>query len=140
MVIIISKTIKVACLHAHHSNISYIEDAFSKTNIIFLHVVNPILLHELNASLNVELIKAKLSKQIDDMLLLHVNAIIITCTTYSGLYNTQADIPILKIDSAFLSFLTKQKKHIHVLFTNPTTVQTLQIVYLQFKKTIKVML
>jgi hypothetical protein len=118
---------KIGCLHAHHSNITYIEQAaFSKVELI--HFVDPGLMNRISNDKSFDLGKAKhkVIEQIEWIAQSGVDVILITCTNYITLLeeeHLQTSIPIIKIDEPFFSHLCKITQPQILLFTNPATVE-----------------
>lgn len=108
---------KVGFLHAHYSNIQYIEAAFASYNIELVHMVNPVLL-ELLKEHGQRLVKEKLKEHIRELFSIHVEAVVITCSTYSGLYDDDIDLKVIKIDEPFINYLCNQNREVSLLFTN----------------------
>ena len=48
---------KLGCLHAHYSNIEYIENAFSPYNIELVHFVDPGLMYQVTTNKNLTRIR-----------------------------------------------------------------------------------
>ena len=75
---------KIGCLHAHYTNIEYIETAFSKFDIEWLHFVDPGLMHRVSTDENFNNSDAqkKVKQQVEWIAECKVDAILITCTNY----------------------------------------------------------
>ncbi len=119
---------RVGCLHAHHSNIDYIESAFAIYDIEFIHFVDPGLMTRLAADepFSEEEGLKKVKDQIEWIAQSRVDAILVTCTNYVALLDDvklAVDVPIIKIDEPFFETLLKIRAPHTVLFTNPGTVQ-----------------
>ncbi|ANE47173.1 hypothetical protein SY83_13870 [Paenibacillus swuensis] len=119
---------KIGCLHAHHSNISYIEDALGGGTIEFVHFVDPGLMNRMKADPDFNLRKAqeKVHEQIEWIIHTNVDAVFITCTNYIALLDEKrlsASVPIMKMDEPFFRDLTDQNEPQILLFTNPATVE-----------------
>nr|WP_218781126.1 hypothetical protein [Bacillus sp. EB106-08-02-XG196] len=114
---------KIGCLHAHYSNIDYIESAFSAYDLELSHYVDPGLLYRLKNA-QVSEAEKKVKDQIEWIAESGVDAILITCTNYIALLNRQheVDIPIIKIDEPYFEALCKTEQPQTILFTNPDTV------------------
>lgn len=96
---------KLGCLHAHHSNIEYIEQAFqSEEDLELLHFVDPGVLQ--HVSKGSDGVAYKVKEQIEWIISCDVDAMLITCTNYIALLENEAvfnaSIPIIKIDEPFL--------------------------------------
>jgi len=115
---------KIACLHAHYSNIDYIEKAFLAYEIEFVHFVDPGLMYKA-ASFPSEFIQNKAKEQIEWMAQCEADAILITCTAYIAILEEMElsiSIPIIKIDEPFFASICSSKKPQMILFSNPQTV------------------
>ncbi|MFP7298686.1 hypothetical protein [Neobacillus niacini] len=114
---------KIACLHAHYSNIDYIETAFSEYDLELSHYVDPGLIIRLKNE-QVSEAKRQVKHQIDWIAQSGVDAILITCTNYIALLNNhEVNIPIIKIDEPYFEALCKNPETQTILFTNPDTVK-----------------
>lgn len=118
---------KIGCLHAHHSNIAYIEQAVG-AKVELIHFVDPGLMNRISNDKDFDLEKAKhkVIEQIEWMAKSGVDAILITCTNYIALLeeeHLETSIPIIKIDEPFFSHLCKITQPQILLFTNPATVE-----------------
>lgn len=135
---------KLGCLHAHYSNIAYIEQTFFNINHIELvHFVDPGLI--LQASNENNELAFKVKEQLEWMESCQIDAILITCTNYIALLEEAPitlSIPILKIDEPFFEAICKNEQPQTILFTNPRTVEgtmrRLQQYSLQHNKEIEV--
>lgn len=114
---------KIGCLHAHYSNIDYIESAFSAYDLELSHYVDPGLLYRLKTD-QVSEAEKKVKDQIEWIAQSGVDAILITCTNYIALLKQlEVNIPIIKIDEPYFEALCKTEQPQIILFTNPDTVQ-----------------
>ncbi|REE90568.1 hypothetical protein A8990_10671 [Paenibacillus taihuensis] len=119
---------KLACLHAHYSNIAYIEQAFASGEVQLVHYVDPGLMSRLSSSdsgLDETQARAKVVEQIEWIASAQVDAILITCTNYIALLDEgllKTAIPIIKIDEPFFAAICSSREPQTVLFTNPATV------------------
>jgi hypothetical protein len=112
---------KIGCLHAHYSNIDYIESAFSPYDLELSHYVDPGLIYVLQN--NQSAAEQRVKDQIQWMAQSGVDAILITCTNYIALLNNhEVTIPIIKIDEPYFDALCKTQQPQTILFTNPDTV------------------
>ncbi|KPN95896.1 hypothetical protein [Lysinibacillus sp. ZYM-1] len=117
---------KLGCLHAHHSNIEYIEQVFQNTeDIEMIHFVDPGLIHQV--SKGVTALTCKIREQIKWMASCDLDAILITCTNYIALLDNDAalvsSIPIIKIDEPYFEIICSEQQPQIILFTNPATVE-----------------
>lgn len=123
---------RLACIHAHYSNIEYIENALSPFDLELTHFVDPALMERISSDDNFSVVDAqkKVREQIEWIAESKVDAILITCTNY--IVNLQEDqlsinVPIIKIDEPFFDYIINVNKPQTLLFTNPATVEgTLQ--------------
>jgi hypothetical protein len=118
-----SDQLNIACLHAHHTNINYIEKALAPYDVALTHFVDPALMDHIkeNQSFNPY---RKVEEQINWIRSTNPDAILITCTNYI-LYlpaNIKIEIPIIKIDEPFFHELDRYETA-KLYFTNPDTVQ-----------------
>ncbi|MEK3728981.1 hypothetical protein [Lysinibacillus sp. FSL W8-0953] len=117
---------KLGCLHAHHSNIEYIEQAFqSEEDLELLHFVDPGVLQ--HVSKGSDGVAYKVKEQIEWIISCDVDAMLITCTNYIALLENEAvfnaSIPIIKIDKPFFESICNVQQPQIILFTNPATVE-----------------
>ncbi|WP_299090825.1 hypothetical protein [uncultured Metabacillus sp.] len=118
---------KLGCLHAHYSNVEYIETALSSYDIDLIHFVEPGLMHRVSSDTGFKEIDAqkKVKEQIEWIAECKVDAILITCTNYIALLNENqlsSSIPIIKIDEPFFEAIINIQEPLTILFTNPATV------------------
>lgn len=119
---------RIACLHAHYSNIQYIENALSSDELELVHFVDPGLMSRISADKNFDEVQAKnkVIEQIEWMSQANVEAILITCTNYIALLEEDrlhTSIPIIKIDEPFFGSICNITEPQILLFTNPATVE-----------------
>lgn len=125
----------LACLHAHHSNITYIEKALSPYEVELVHFVDPGLIRQvsLNENFTVQEAQNKVSEQLHWIARCNVEAILITCTNYIALLNEDIlalSIPIIKIDEPYFESICRNPQSQVLVFTNPATVSgTMQRLY-----------
>ncbi|MFJ3390280.1 MULTISPECIES: hypothetical protein [unclassified Lysinibacillus] len=116
---------KLGCLHAHYSNIEYIEQAFQNIEKVELvHFVDPGLIQQV--SKGTEGFAFKVKEQLEWMESCNMDAILITCTNYIALLEKEQlelSIPIMKIDEPFFETVCEEKQPQTILFTNPETVK-----------------
>ncbi|WP_175074082.1 hypothetical protein [Terribacillus sp. AE2B 122] len=118
---------KLGCLHAHYSNIDYIEKALSSYDIELIHFVDPGLMHRFTYDKTFKAADAqnKVKQQIEWIAQCDVDAILITCTNYIAVLQEEelsTSIPIYKIDEPYFEIITNIKQPQTILFTNPATV------------------
>ena len=119
---------KIGCLHAHYSNIEYIENALSPYNIELIHFVDPALMYRVTSDENFQESDAqnKVKEQIEWIAKCNVDAILITCTNYIAILKEDqlsSSVPIIKIDEPFFDFICNIQQPQTILFTNPATVK-----------------
>ncbi|PGT82772.1 hypothetical protein [Bacillus sp. AFS040349] len=119
---------KIGCIHAHYSNIDYLEKAFLTSDIEFLHFVDPGLMHCLQAgnSLSREEAQEKVREQIAWVAKCQVDAILISCTNYIALLEEAVlptTVPIIKIDEPFFESICQIQEPQTIVFSNPATVE-----------------
>lgn len=119
---------RLACLHAHYSNIDYIETAFSPYDIELIHFVDPALMYRVTADGNFTELDAqkKVKEQIEWIAQSNVDAILITCTNYIAVLKEEQlsiSIPIIKIDEPYFAYICSIQQPQTILFTNPATVE-----------------
>lgn len=119
---------RLGCLHAHHSNIKYIETVFSEYEIEFIHFVDPGLMYRVTHDESFQISDAlrKVKEKINYMASCNVEAILITCTNYIALLKEEElsiSVPIIKIDEPFFDYVCSVQQPQSILFTNPSTVE-----------------
>jgi aspartate/glutamate racemase len=119
---------KLGCLHAHYSNIEYIENALSPYNIELIHFVDPALMYRVTSDENFQESDAqnKVKEQIEWIAKCNVDAILITCTNYIAILKEDQlsiSVPIIKIDEPFFDSICNIQQPQTILFTNPATVK-----------------
>ena len=119
---------RLGCLHAHHSNIGYIEDIIPHHALEAVHFVEPGLLQRIGSdpSFSLEDAAEQVRKQLTWMSACGVDALLITCTNYIAAMPDEAtapDLPVIKIDEPFFAYLLQQPPRHLLLFSNPDTVE-----------------
>lgn len=119
---------KIGCLHAHYSNIEYIQKALSSNDVELVHFVDPGLMNRIasDESFDVSKAQAKVNEQIEWIANTKVDAILITCTNYIAILDEEqlkTSIPIIKIDEPFFQHVCSVTEPQVLLFTNPATVE-----------------
>lgn len=128
----------LGCLHAHYSNIKYIEEGLNSYPIRFQHFVDPGLMiratHE--EAITPLQAKNKVMEQLSWIASCGVDAIVITCTNYIAFLDDEfsLDIPIIKIDESFFRIFAKYPSPKVLVFTNPATVSGTTERYHQYLK------
>lgn len=117
---------KLACLHAHYSNVEYIDRVLQPFEIEILHFVDPIIAHrqQIESGFERAVARNKLKDIIKYIAESDIDALLITCTDYITLLNEdfKINIPILKIDEPFFEMICHIEKPQTILFTNASTV------------------
>lgn len=116
---------RLGCLHAHYSNIEYIEHTFQNDeDIELIHFVDPGVMQQISKGMDD--VARKVREQIGWIASCDVDAILITCTNYIALLQDDdafnSSIPIIKIDEAYFESICNVQQSITILFTNPATV------------------
>lgn len=119
---------KIGCLHAHYSNIEYIQNAIASDELELVHFVDPGLMSKITADKNFDETKAKnkVIEQMEWIAQANVDAILITCTNYIALLEEdrlKTSIPLIKIDEPFFSSICNITGPQVLLFTNPATIE-----------------
>lgn len=120
--------IRLGCLHAHYSNIEYIENALSSYEIDFIHFVDPALMYRITSDENYRKSKAqrRVKEQMEWIGQCEVNAILITCTNYIALLQEDClsiSVPIIKLDEPYFEYICSISEPQILLFTNPATIE-----------------
>ncbi|WP_139492162.1 hypothetical protein [Brevibacillus dissolubilis] len=118
---------RIGCLHAHYSNIDYIQTAIGSSEVELVHFVDPGLMSRIASDPEFNRTKAqqKVIEQIEWIAQAGVDVILITCTNYIALLEEgqlSTTIPIIKIDEPFFADICNQSEPQAILFTNPATV------------------
>ncbi|MEH7119999.1 hypothetical protein V7128_21625 [Neobacillus vireti] len=118
---------RLGCLHAHYSNIEYIENALSSYEIELIHFVDPALMYRVTSdeSFKVGDAQNKVKEQIEWIAQCNVDAILITCTNYIAILQEEhlsISVPIIKIDEPYFEYISNITQPQTILFTNPATV------------------
>ncbi|MDQ0218788.1 hypothetical protein ELQ35_05255 [Peribacillus cavernae] len=119
---------RLGCLHAHYSNIDYIENALSPYEIDLLHFVDPGLMYRVTAEEGYRSSDAqeKVRQQIESIAQCKVDAILITCTNYIAILqetHLSISVPIIKIDEPYFERICNIQHPQTIFFTNPATVE-----------------
>jgi glutamate racemase len=118
---------RIGCLHAHYSNIDYIETALSSYDVELSHFVDPGLMHRVTADqiFNEAEAEMKVKEQVEWIAKCDVDAILITCTNYIALLKKDQlniDVPLILIDEPFFEAISEIQEPQLIVFTNPGTV------------------
>jgi len=119
---------RLGCLHAHYSNIEYINNALSSYDIELIHFVDPALMYLVTSDENFKEVNAqnKVKEQIEWIAQCNVDAILITCTNYIAILQEEQlsiSVPIIKIDEPYFEYICNIQQPQTILFTNPATVK-----------------
>lgn len=119
---------RLGCLHAHYTNIEYIENALAPFNIELVHFVDPGLMARLTSDQNFNEVDAqqKVKEQIEWIAQSNIDAILITCTNYIAILqedHLSISVPIYKLDEPFFDFICNIQQPHTLLFTNAATVE-----------------
>lgn len=119
---------RLGCLHAHYSNINYIEKALSSYDIDLVHFVDPALMYRVTSDKSFKKREAqyKVREQLEWISKSKVDAILITCTNYITLLQGEQlsiSVPIINIDEPYFNEICKITEPQILLFTNPLTVE-----------------
>lgn len=119
---------RLGCLHAHYSNIEYIENALSSYDIELMHFVDPALMDRVTSDENFKAADAqiKVKEQIEWIAQCNVDAILITCTNYIAILKEEQlsiSVPIIKMDEPYFEYICNITQPQAILFTNPATVK-----------------
>lgn len=117
---------RIGCFHAHYSNIEHIERALNNVDVELVHFVDPGLDRiKMDSDFTKEIVEKKVMDTLDWIVKCHVDAILITCTFFTAVFNKEVyhyPIPIIKIDEPLFEDICKINLPIIVAFTNPNTV------------------
>ncbi len=130
---------RIGCLHAHYSNIDFIETALASYDVELSHFVDPGLMQRVSAdqSFNESDAEIKVKEQVEWIAQCGVEAILITCTNYIALIKKDQlniDMPIILIDEPFFEAICKIQERQMIVFTNPATVSGTMTRLQQFAK------
>ncbi|WP_217592572.1 aspartate/glutamate racemase family protein [Cohnella sp. GbtcB17] len=121
-------TLNIACLHAHESNIAYVDGLRVPEGLSWTHYVDPGLIARMSAdtSFSEEQARAHVVRQLEWMAKASADAILITCTNDIALLDEArlaVKLPVLKIDKPFFEEICRRAGTHALLFTNPATVE-----------------
>jgi hypothetical protein len=131
---------RIGCLHAHYSNINFIETALSSYDVELSHFVDPGLMQRVTTdhSFNESDAEMKVKEQVEWIAKCGVDAILITCTNYIALLNKDQlnidNMPIILIDEPFFEAICEIQQPHMIVFTNPATVSGTMTRLQQFAK------
>ncbi|WP_419955117.1 hypothetical protein ACN6MT_06005 [Neobacillus niacini] len=116
---------RIGCLHAHYSNIDYIEIALSAYDVELSHFVDPGLMKRVmnDPDFTDSEAQKKVKDQVEWIEQTGVDAILITCTNYIALVGELSlKVPIIKIDEPYFEAICGVDQPQMMVFTNPDTV------------------
>ncbi len=117
---------RIGCFHAHYSNIELIEKAMNKFDVELVHFVDPGLDRlKGDRGFTKEMMQKKVMETLDWISNCHVDAILLTCTMFTSIFNENDrsyTIPIIKIDEPLFGDICKMNQPVIAVFTNPNTV------------------
>jgi hypothetical protein len=118
---------RIGCFHAHYSNIEHIDNALRSLDVELIHYVDPGLDRiKLDTDFTTEMAQKKVLDTLNWIANCHVDAILITCTFFTAIYDENVhpfQIPIIKIDDPLFEEICQLDQPTIVAFTNPSTVQ-----------------
>lgn len=130
--------INIACLHAHYSNIAYIERAFYSHTVQLQHYVDPGVMWHVQHH-QIEQAKMQVGKQLQWIATTKPDVLVVTCTNYIALMDASLSVPMIEIDVPFFKLLKQQKLPLTLFFTNPQTVEgTLKRLYTYVTREVEV--
>ncbi|CAG7617892.1 hypothetical protein PAESOLCIP111_02059 [Paenibacillus solanacearum] len=127
-----TQAVRIGCLHAHHSNIPYVEEALASERMERLHFVDPGLIHRLTGGeTGIAEAAAKVKEQLAWIKGSGVDAILVTCTNYIALLDTipaetglaGGSVPVVPIDEPWFDEVLEQGGEAVLAFTNAATVE-----------------
>ncbi|MGQ3479821.1 hypothetical protein [Paenibacillus sp. TY11] len=119
---------RVGCLHAHHSNIAYVERAFASYEVELVHFVDPGLMRRVSSDPNFSAADAsrKVEEQLKWIAQSDIDIILITCTNYIVLAEKAQltmPTPVIALDEPFFHEICDDLLPRTLVFTNPATVE-----------------
>ncbi|WP_342427765.1 hypothetical protein [Paenibacillus sp. FSL L8-0158] len=119
---------RVGCLHAHHSNIAYMDRAFASYEVELVHFVDPGLMRRISSDphFSADDASRKVEEQLRWIAQSDIDVILITCTNYTVLAEkTQLTMstPIIALDEPFFHEICDDLLPRTLVFTNPATVE-----------------
>lgn len=118
---------RLGCLHAHHSNIAYIETALAMHEVELVHFVDSGFMYKMTQNEHFHKTDAlvKVKENLEWITSCDVDAILITCTNMIAVLKDEhlsLEIPIIKIDEPYFEVICREQQPQTLLFTNPATV------------------
>ncbi|AOZ88700.1 hypothetical protein BK049_08420 [Bacillus xiamenensis] len=118
--------IRLHCLHAHPSNISYIDDAFYDTGFDLHHIVDSSFMERAKQDPDFDLHKQQTYAISSLMQEREADLILLTCTQYIAALGDQQHLfkqPIVPIDEPLFEQICEKKGPLQLVFSNPDTVE-----------------
>ncbi len=122
-------TTRIGCLHAHHGNIAYLEEALAPYAVVVSHFVDPALVRRIanDADFSPADAERRVRGQIAWMAESGLDGIIVTCTAYAAALPEEpidgVAAPIITIDEPLFAAICQSAGPQAILFTNPGTVE-----------------
>jgi hypothetical protein len=119
---------RIACLHAHHGNIAYLDAALSSFRVDARHFVDPALVRRIadDPGFSERDAQDRVREQLGWMARSGADGIVVTCTAYVAAMPPGpidgVTVPILPIDEPFFAAVCRAQDPQAILFTNPGTV------------------
>ncbi|PCK18636.1 hypothetical protein CEY02_18845 [Bacillus pumilus] len=130
--------IRLHCLHAHPSNMSYIEDVFCDTAFELHHTVDSSFMERAKQDPTFDLQKQQAYAINSLMQEREADIILLTCTQYIAAMGDQQHLfkqPIVSIDEPLFELICEKEGPLQLLFSNPDTVEgTMNRLYVYTKK------
>lgn len=118
---------RVACLHVHHGNIPYLDEALASLGAVGVHYVDPGLLARItgDATFSDADGRTRAADQLVWMAAAGADALVVTCTAYAALVEAdlQIGVPVLVIDEPLFEQICSADAPRRLFFTNPATVE-----------------
>ncbi|MFB5675020.1 aspartate/glutamate racemase family protein [Paenibacillus terreus] len=119
---------RLACLHAHYSNVEYIEQALAPFELELVHYTDPGLIRRMSSDPCFSQVEAleHATSQLEWMMDCGADVVLVTCTQYAALLEESRQewrVPVITIDEPFFDVLCSSEQPQIVLFTNPATVE-----------------
>ena len=114
-------------MHAHHSNIDYLESAMASLEVELVHFVDPVLIYRMTQDKRFSEVEAlaKIKMQLVWIASCDVDTILITCTNMIAVLKDEQlsiEIPIIKIDEPYFEVICREQQPQILIFTNSATV------------------
>ncbi|MGX9292044.1 hypothetical protein ACSLGF_12690 [Bacillus sp. A015] len=117
---------RLHCLHAHPSNMSYIEDVFRDTAFELHHTVDSSFMERAKQDPVFDLHKQQTYAINRLMQERKADIILLTCTQYIAAMGDQQHLfkqPIVPIDEPLFELICEKKEALQLVFSNPDTVE-----------------